>query len=49
MCINTIRICDKEIKTKAAIDKHAKKVAKDGWSSNKILTGSVGSNRRKNK
>ena len=39
----------KEIKTKAAIDKHAKKVAKDGWSSNKILTGSVGSNRRKNK
>jgi hypothetical protein len=39
----------KEIKTKSAIDKHAKKVAKDGWSSNKILTGSVGSSRRKNK
>ena len=39
----------KEIKTKSAIDKHAKKVAKDGWSSNKILTGSGGSSRRKNK
>ena len=40
----------KEINTKAAIDKHAKKVSKDGWSNKgNILTGSGGSSRRKNK